>query len=65
MKITRVSALTGVKRTMDLPITVEQLLEYEKGGLSIREAFPNLNPQQVEFFETGVVGEEREGNLDE
>ena len=57
MEITRVSFLTGKKRTLDLPITEEQL-ERWKGGELIQRAMPHLTVEQREFLITGSVQEE-------
>ena len=57
MKITRKSMFTGVERTIDLPITEEQLTLWEEGML-IQKAMPNLSPDQREFIMTGVTSEE-------
>jgi len=48
---------TGVTRTIDLPITEEQLTLWEEGML-IQKAMPNLSPDQREFIMTGVTSEE-------
>lgn len=57
MKITRHSQLTGIKRTLDLPITEAQLRSF-KGGTLIQDAFPDLDPDQREFIMTGITAEE-------
>ena len=57
MKITRKSMFTDVTRTIDLPITEEQLTLWEEGML-IQKAMPNLSPDQREFIMTGVTSEE-------
>ncbi len=57
MEITRTSKLTGIKHTMNLDITLQQMLDYEKGML-IQNAFPNLTPAEREFFMTGITDEE-------
>jgi len=57
MEITRVSKLTGIKRTMELDITLEQLIDYEK-GMKVQNAFSNLTPSEREFFITGITDEE-------
>lgn len=57
MEITRTSKLSGVTRTLDLNITQEQLLSYER-GLNIQHAFPDLTPAEREFFMTGITEEE-------
>lgn len=57
MKITRKSDFTGIVRTLDLPITEEQIKLFESGAL-IQVAFPNLTNDQREFIMTGIVQEE-------
>ena len=57
MKISRKSPLTGIITTIDLPITSEQILKYERGGL-IQEVFPNLTPDEREFYKTGYTKED-------
>lgn len=57
MIITKTSSLSGIERTMDLPITEEQLKNWEDGML-IQMAMPNLTAAEREFLITGVVQEE-------
>lgn len=57
MKVTRISMFTGVERTIELPITEEQLAAW-KGGTLIQEAMPDLSPTDREFVMTGVTSEE-------
>lgn len=57
MEVTRTSKLTGVTRTLDLPITEEQLIDYSRGAL-IQDAFWNLSASEREFFMTGITDEE-------
>lgn len=59
MIITKTSSLSGIVRTMDLPITEEQLKNFEF-GMPIQDAMPNLTPNEREFILTGVVQEEWE-----
>jgi hypothetical protein len=59
MNITRTSAFTGITRTLDLPVTVEQLASYYgPRQLLIQDAFPHLTPDQREFIKLGVTDEE-------
>lgn len=58
MLITRKSMLTGVERTIDLPITIDQLNAYLYEGILLQNAFPNLTPDQREFILTGTTPEE-------
>jgi len=57
MEITRTSAMTGITRTLDLPITAEQIAKYEQGAL-LQDAFRNLNREEREFYKTGMTQEE-------
>ena len=57
MEIVRISRLTGARHTMDLDITLQQMLDYDKGML-VQNAFPNLTPAEREFFMTGITEEE-------
>lgn len=59
MEVTRTSRLTGVTRTIDLPITLEQLIDYGRGA-RIQDALWNLNDSQREFFMTGITDDEWE-----
>jgi hypothetical protein len=57
MLIERTSQLTGIHRVLDLPVTTEQLLAYERGAL-LQVAFPNLCSSDREFIKSGITGEE-------
>ena len=57
MKLTRTSMFSGVTRTIDLPITEEQIAAWESGTL-IQEAMPQLSADEREFVMTGVTAEE-------
>ena len=57
MLITRYSRYSGICRTMDLPITEEEIELYNNGAL-IQNAFPHLTPDQREFYMTGITSEE-------
>lgn len=58
MYITRTSLLSNITRTLDLPITKEQLDEYHKGEGLIQNIFPNLTADEREFIMTGCIPEE-------
>lgn len=64
MEITRKSFLTGIERTLEIPVTQEQLSKWESGIL-IQDAMPNLTPDQREFILTGVTSEEWDESLGE
>lgn len=57
MQITRTSMLTGITRTMDLPITDEQYARW-RAGTVIQVAMPRLSPDEREFIRTGITGDE-------
>lgn len=57
MLITRQSTWSGKVRTLDIPVTYEQLYEWERGTL-IQNAMPNLTADQREFLMTGITAEE-------
>jgi len=60
MEISRISNLSGIKRTKTMPVTQAQLDSYYIEGKFIQEAFPNLNASDREFILTGVTDEEWE-----
>lgn len=57
MKITRTSNYSGVTRTLDLPVTQEQLDAWEAGAL-IQNVMPTLSPDDREFLKTGITAAE-------
>ena len=60
MLITKVSMMSGVKRTLDIDVTAEQLSEWQNGAL-IQDAMPHLSVDEREFIKTGITAEEWEG----
>lgn len=57
MTITRTSSLTGVTRSKEIDVTIEQVLAWEEGEL-IQNAMPHLSADDREFIKTGITGEE-------
>jgi hypothetical protein len=57
MKITRTSQITGITRTKDIDVTMDQLLAWEMGEL-IQNAMPQLSADDREFIKTGIDSEE-------
>jgi hypothetical protein len=57
MKFTRISLISKQETTRDLPITPEQLAKWKAGAL-VQDAFPNLSPEDREWFMTGIIEEE-------
>ena len=57
MIITRVSMVSGKERSMNLPITYEQL-ELWQNGVTIQNAMPHLTASEREFILTGITDTE-------
>ena len=57
MKFPRLSPISGKINTMDLDVTKDQFVAWEKGAL-IQDAFPNLNMYEREFLKTGITPDE-------
>jgi len=57
MDITRRSPITREVRTLDLPVTKEQIAAWE-GGELIQKAMPHLSDDEREFIMTGITSEE-------
>lgn len=64
MLITRKSLISGIERTLEIPVTQEELDNWE-GGMLAQEAFPNLTADQREFIMTGITPEEWEETMGE
>ena len=58
MKVTRISKISGVKRTRDLPITKKQYARFKARKETIQAIFPKLSPEDREFIKTGITDEE-------
>lgn len=57
MEITRTSPVSGITRTMSLPVTQEQLNRVQAGGY-VQNIFPNLSADEREFILTGITPDE-------
>jgi hypothetical protein len=60
MLITRTSQATGITRTMDLPVTEEQIVMWATTNALIQDVFPNLTADQREFIVSGMTEDEWE-----
>lgn len=58
MLITRTSQATGITRTMDLPVTKEQIVMWATTSALVQDVFPNLSNDQREFIMTGITADE-------
>ena len=59
IRITKRSAFSGKMRSMELPVTLEQISAWQNGVL-IQVAMPQLDTNQAEFLKTGITPEEWE-----
>jgi len=57
MQITRRSPLTGEKNTREIPVTFQNIKEWQNGK-SIQDAMPNLSAEDREFIMTGYTPED-------
>lgn len=55
---TRISMLSGIKRTQTFMVNPAAVKAYESGSKLIQDCFPNLTPDQREFIQTGITSEE-------
>ncbi len=60
MIITNKSKVSGIVRSMDLPVTEAQLNRYNTGRFTLQDCFPNLSPDEREFIKTGITADEWE-----
>lgn len=58
--VRRKSILTGIERWQELPVTQEQLTDFETGRAPIQHVLPWLSTEQQEFLLTGIVPDEWE-----
>ena len=59
MKITKVSILSKIERSLELDVTAEEIKAW-KAGMLIQDAMPRLNTDDREFMMTGITAEEWE-----
>lgn len=50
--------VTGITRTIELPVTQEQIDVYHTGTGLLQDVFLNLTPGEREFIKTGITDEE-------
>jgi len=60
MIITNKSKISGKVRSMDLPVTEEQMTRFSSGRFTIQDCFPNLSADEREFIKSGITAEEWE-----
>ena len=59
MMITRVSPFSGKTNSKEIPVTEQQIANWEAGEL-IQNAMPNISADDREFIKTGITAEEWE-----
>ena len=57
MQVTRKSPWSGISHTMEIDVTVKQILAWKSGAL-IQNAMPQLTADEREFIMTGIMPEE-------
>lgn len=57
MLITRVSMISGKTRSINMPVTYEQI-ELWQNGVNIQNAMPHLTASEREFLMTGITDDE-------
>jgi hypothetical protein len=57
MKISKQSPFSGNSNTREIPVTENQLSDWQNGML-IQHAMPNISPDDREFLMTGITPEE-------
>ena len=57
MKITKVSMLSKIERSLELDVTAEEIKAW-KSGMLIQDAMPRLNEHEREFIITGITEKE-------
>lgn len=57
MLITRQSLMTGIIRSLEIPVTAEQIDAWQAGS-KIQDAMPELDAALREFVMTGITAEE-------
>ena len=60
MQITRKSVITGIQRTMDIPVNPEDFMAWQEGHGNIQDLMPYLTDDHREFILSGIIAEEWE-----
>lgn len=55
MQITRKSAITGIQRTMDIPVNPEHYVLWSEGYGNIEDLMPYLIDEHREFILSGIT----------
>jgi hypothetical protein len=58
MQITRKSVISGIQRTLDIPVNPEDFMAWQAGHGNIQDLMPYLSVQHREFILSGITTEE-------
>lgn len=58
MQITRKSVISGIQRTMDIPVNPEDFMAWQAGYGNIQDLMPYLSLEHREFILSGITAEE-------
>lgn len=58
MKITRQSIISGIERTLEIPVDPEDFIIWQSGQCNIQEIMPYLSDDHREFILSGITPEE-------
>lgn len=58
MQITRKSVISGIQRTMDIPVNPEDFIAWQAGYGNIQDLMPYLSLEHREFILSGITAEE-------
>jgi hypothetical protein len=55
MQITRKSVISGIQRTMDIPVNPEDFIAWQAGHGAIQDLMPYLSDDHREFILSGIT----------
>jgi hypothetical protein len=58
MQITRKSVISGIQRTMDIPVNPEDFMAWQAGHGNIQDLMPYLSMNDREFILSGITADE-------
>jgi hypothetical protein len=58
MLVTMISTLSGNESTMDIDVTLEQLVRIKQRKELIQNIVPHLSPDEREFLKSGITPQE-------
>jgi len=58
MQITRKSVISGIQRTMEIPVNPEDFMSWQAGYGNIQDLMPYLSLDHREFILSGITADE-------